>query len=94
MDDEEGREMTYVQRLFQRSQDTRVESGNVVGSSPALQSELAAARNAAAEAKAAATRAELAAAVTQERLERLEASETIRRQRGRWARLRAAWRGG
>ena len=37
--------------------------------------------------------AEAAARAAEERAERLEAAEAERRGQGRWARLRAAWRG-
>ena len=45
------------------------------------------------ELKGAVMRAELAASVAQERLQQMEAAEMARKARGRWARLRAAWRG-
>jgi hypothetical protein len=70
------------------------------GERAALQAQVEAQATIAAEArmevaalKIAAEQAEAAAATAEERAERLEAGEAARKARGRWARLRAAWRG-
>ena len=56
------------------------------GERAALQAQLS-------EAQAAVIRAELAAATAAERLQQMEQADAHRRSQGRWARLRAAWRG-